>query len=90
MQLDEELNTERLLILSLIGVGTILKIEDDTTKMGIYELIDCVDHHYIASGGGSRLINSLLLKADAYAKNKHGKAPILIQNDYIGYYKDGY
>lgn len=90
MKLDEEISTENLFILSLIGVGSILKIEADTTKMGIYELIDCVDHHYIASGGGSRLINSLLLKADEYAKKKHSKETFLLQEDYMCGYKDGY
>lgn len=80
MKLDEELSMENLFILGLIGAGTILKINKDTTKMGIFELIDCVDHHYIASGGGRRLFDTVINGAKDYAKNKHRKAPILLQN----------
>ena len=71
MKLDEELTVERLIILSLIGVGTMLKIKENITNMGIYELIDCVENWYIASGSGSKLVDQLLLKAHEYAKNKH-------------------
>ena len=71
MQLDVELDTEKLFILSLIGVGTILEVKDDTTKMGIYELIACVEKRYKESRVGSRLISGLLMGAKDYAKNKH-------------------
>lgn len=77
MKLDEEFNTEKLLILSLIGVGTILKIEDDTTKMGIYELIECVEKCYKESDCRKfRVFDKLIALASTYAKNKHN-APIL-------------
>lgn len=71
MKLDEELDTEKLFILSLIGVGTILKIEDDATKMGIYELIECVEKCYKESRVGSRVFSALIKGAKDYAKNKH-------------------